>query len=201
VPSCSSLPRADALYPGYPAGAYTVRRAPDLAFIGASGTQYPLKIKTSDHVRQSPVAILIGDPRIIRLETGGEDDCPDIDLNLFRRLGKIDGAVSTHPLASAAFLLLEVKATIIDVGDERDGLGVVDVDRPVLRYLLVVDVRIGDRTILHARGTASALVLTDVARLFKQVDREVPRLTLDAEDLRIGENLDVFLPADLDQFR
>ena len=76
-----------------------------------------------------------------------------------------------------------------------------DVNCFVLRYFLVVDVRIGDRTILHACGTAPTLILADVAWPLEEGNREIPRLAFNAEDIRIGEDLDICLPADLDQFR
>ena len=82
---------------------------------------------------------------------------------------KIDGVVLTDRLADAAFLLFEIEAALVDVGDERDRLGEVDVDGLVVRYLLVVLIRIFDRTVLHADGAARALVFLDVPGLFCSV--------------------------------
>jgi hypothetical protein len=46
---------------------------------------------------------------------------------------QIDGVVLADVFANTAFLLFEVKTVLIDVGDERNGLGVIDVNRFVGR--------------------------------------------------------------------
>ena len=70
----------------------------------------------------------------------------------------------------------------------------------VIRYLLIEYIRVLHRTVFHAGSTTRALVLDDVPGLFGQSDHEVTRLSLYPFNLGIGEYLDVFLPADLDQF-
>jgi hypothetical protein len=71
----------------------------------------------------------------------------------------------------------------------------------VVGDILVEAVGILHRAILHAGGAARALVFDDIARLFGQRDRKVACLSVDMVDFSIAENLDVGMPADLDQFR
>jgi hypothetical protein len=71
----------------------------------------------------------------------------------------------------------------------------------VVGDVLVEAIGILHRAILHAGGAAGALVFDDVARLFGQRDRKVARLSVDTVDFGVGENFDVWMPADLDQFR
>jgi hypothetical protein len=104
-------------------------------------------------------------------------------------------------LADAALLFLEVKAAFIYVGDKRDGLGEVDVDRFVVRDLLVVFVRVGYRAILDAGTASGAGVFEDVPRFFRQSDGKISSFAGNTVNFCVGENFDIWVPADLDQFR
>jgi hypothetical protein len=75
------------------------------------------------------------------------------------------------------------------------------VDGLVVRYLLVVGVRVLDRTVPNAGRAARALVLDDVPGLLDQGDLEIPCFSFNVFDFGEGENLDIWMPADLDQFR
>jgi hypothetical protein len=66
---------------------------------------------------------------------------------------------------------------------------------------LVERVRVGNRAIFDAGSAAAAFIFPDIPGFLDEPDFEVPRLTLDRLDLGMGEDLYVFLPADLDQFR
>jgi hypothetical protein len=70
----------------------------------------------------------------------------------------------------------------------------------VVGDILVEAIGILHRAILHAGGAAGTLVFDDVARLFGQRDRKVACLSADTVDFGVGENFDVGMPADLDQF-
>jgi hypothetical protein len=47
-------------------------------------------------------------------------------------LVQIDGLVLANPFANTAFLLFQVKAAFIDIGDQGNGLGEVDMDGLIL---------------------------------------------------------------------
>ena len=114
---------------------------------------------------------------------------------------KIDGVGLTDALADAAFFLFEVNAAVIDIGDQRDGLREIYVDRFVLRYFLIEHIRVFHRAIFGAGGAPGALVLDNVAGPFGQGDFKVARFALDGVNFGVGKNLYVRMPADLDQFR
>ncbi len=72
-------------------------------------------------------------------------------------------------------------------------------DGLILRYLLVVPVGIDGWAVFHTGRTARALALQDVPRLFDQRHLEGPSFPGDAVDFSIGEDLYIWMPADLDQ--
>ena len=81
---------------------------------------------------------------------------------------------SLHPSGwSAAFLFLQVQAALVDVGDQRDGLGEVDMHGLVVGYFLVVLIGILHRAIFDADAAAGAFVFDDVARFLCQPDGKV----------------------------
>ena len=98
--------------------------------------------------------------RIIRLDTLRQDDGSHIYFYLFRLLREIYGLIFTYCFADAALLFFEIEAALVNVGDKGDCLSKVDVDRLVLRDLLVVDIGILDRAVFYASGAARALVFS-----------------------------------------
>jgi len=72
--------------------------------------------------------------------------------------------------------------------------------RLVLRYVLVKLIGDLDRAVLYTGSTARALVLYNISRLFYQGDLKVPFFSFYTVNLSIGQDLDVGVPADLDQF-
>jgi len=61
-------------------------------------------------------------------------------------------------------------------------------------------IRVLHRTILHAGGAARALLLYDVSGLFGQGNLEVSDFSFYAFNFGKGEDLDVRMSVDLDQF-
>jgi hypothetical protein len=74
------------------------------------------------------------------------------------------------------------------------------VDCLIHRYFLIVLVRIYRGAVLDTGRATCALVFTNVPWLLRQGHVEVSNLTFYALNFRIGENLYVWVPADLDQF-
>jgi len=66
------------------------------------------------------------------LEAGRQDYGRYIDFFLLRGLIEIDGLILTDPFANTAFFLFQVKTAFIDIGDQGNGLGEVDVDGLIL---------------------------------------------------------------------
>ncbi len=75
------------------------------------------------------------------------------------------------------------------------------VDRLPLSQSLIELGRQRDWTVRRASAATRAFRRVNKTRLLLDADREIPRLPLDAFHLTQGENLDVLVPADLDQAR
>jgi hypothetical protein len=58
---------------------------------------------------------------------------------------------------------------------------------------------LGDRTILHACTASRAQIQLDRAGAFANLDLEVTRGSIDLFQIRVGDQLDVQMPADLDE--
>ncbi len=147
------------------------------------------------------VAIFFPHFRIKGLKAGRQDYGSYIYLFLLRLLFQIYGVILTYPFADATFLLFKIKTAFIYIGDKRDCLSKVDMDGFVLRYLLIILIRILDRAVFHADRAARAFVFPDISGLFGQRYLEVSCFPFYAFNFGIGENLYIGMPADLDQFR
>lgn len=76
----------------------------------------------------------------------------------------------------------------------------VDMDGFALRYLLIKYIRTLDRAVFDTVRTTGALALDDIPGLFNQCDPEVSPPTFDPVNFGVAQDLDVGMPADLDQF-
>jgi hypothetical protein len=176
-----------------------IRCAKDFTSIGTSRREKALVIHARDDVLILPIAVLRADFGVEGLEARGEDDSGDADLFFLDRLGEVDGFVLADRFADAAFLLLQVETAFIDVGNEGNRLGEIDMNRLVLRYLLVVLIGVLDRAVFDARRAARALVFLDVSGFLGKTYREIARFPFYTFNLGVGEDLYVRVPADLDQ--
>lgn len=71
----------------------------------------------------------------------------------------------------------------------------------IFRYFLIILIRVSNRTILNAGPAACAFIFKNVARFFGQFDGEITCFSCNTVDLGVRENFDIWMPADLDQFR
>jgi hypothetical protein len=70
----------------------------------------------------------------------------------------------------------------------------------ILGYFLIKHIRVFNRAVFDTGGTSRAVFLDNVSGLLGQGDLKVPCFTLYAVNFRMGKNLYVWMPADLDQF-
>ena len=70
----------------------------------------------------------------------------------------------------------------------------------ILRYFLIKLIRVFDRAVFDTGRTTRAFTLVNIFRLFSQCDLEISCFPGDTINFRIGEDLDIRLPVDLDQF-
>jgi len=113
---------------------------------------------------------------------------------------KIDSAILANAIADAAFFVFQIKAVFMDIGDQGNRLGEIDMDRLTRRQVLIVGIRDLYRAVLDAGTTARAFVLDNVSGLFIQGNLEISRIPFDPVNFRIRQYFDVWMPADLDQF-
>jgi hypothetical protein len=116
------------------------------------------------------------------------------------RLIEIDGVILTDAFADSTFLLFEVKAAFIDIGDQGNGLREVYMDGFILRYFLIKLIRVFDRAVFDTGRTTRAFVLHNISGLFNQGYLEVSCFPFHTVNFSIGQDLYIGMPADLDQF-
>jgi hypothetical protein len=170
-----------------------------LTCVRPRGGEEALIVHAGDYVLELTVMVFCPYLGVEGLEAGREYDCRDIDLLFLRYLIEVYGLVFTYRFADPAFLLFQVEAALVDVGDEGNGLREVDMNSLVLRYLLIEPIRVLDRAVFDAGSTPRAFILQNVAGTFDQGYFEVARFPFYPVDFSIGEDLYVRMPADLDQ--
>ena len=113
---------------------------------------------------------------------------------------KIDGIVLTDAFANTAFFLFQVNTAFINIGDQGNCLGKVDMDGFIRRYFLIELIRILDRAVFCTGRTTRTFVLNNVSGLLGQGYIKVSCFPFDTVNFSIRQNLYVWVPADLDQF-
>jgi hypothetical protein len=114
---------------------------------------------------------------------------------------EVHGARGADFLAGAALALFYKDALVaVDGIFQRHGLGVFHVGGLALGEPNIVGIDGFFGALLGAGAAADALGDIDVAGVLDQFDLEVPRLTPDLFDFAESSQLDVQMPADLDQF-
>ena len=74
-------------------------------------------------------------------------------------------------------------------------------DGLIVRYLLIVLIRIFDRAVFHTGSTTRAFIFFDIPGFPVQCYLKVTCFTFYLVNFSIGEDFYVWMPADLDQFR
>ena len=73
-------------------------------------------------------------------------------------------------------------------------------DSFIIRYFLIKLIRIFDRAVFYTGRTARAFFLYNVSGLLGQRDLKVSRFPFYTINFSIGQDLYIWMPADLDQF-
>jgi hypothetical protein len=163
--------------------------------------QDALKLHARDDI--GVPGVLVGDvpSRIIRLETGRQDDRAGSDGPLLLSLFEIDRVGGTEFLAGSAFPLLEINAFLRVNGVlEGNRLGVLDVNRLAFDQPLVEGVIHLFGTFFSTGPAADALVHPDIAGVFEDLHLEISGGSFHISDFAEGQQFDIEMPADLDQF-
>jgi hypothetical protein len=113
---------------------------------------------------------------------------------------EVYGVIFTDGFANAAFFILQVQAVFMDISDQGDCLGEVDMHRFISRQILIVGVWNFYRAVLDANGATRAVIFYNVPGLLIQRDLEISRIPFDPVNFCISQYFNVWMPADLDQF-
>ena len=113
---------------------------------------------------------------------------------------KIYGVILANTFANTTFLLFKVKAVFIYIRDKGNCLRVVYMDGFIRRYVLIIWIRDQDRAVFYAGCTTRAFVLYNVSGLLDQGYFKVFCFPFYTVNFSIGKDLDIGMPADLDQF-
>ena len=114
---------------------------------------------------------------------------------------KIYGVGFTYAFANAAFLLFKVNTAIINICDQGDGLRKIYMNGFILGYILIELIRVFNRAIFCTGRATRASVLDNVSGFLGQGDLKVSCLAFYTVNYSMGEDLYIWMPADLDQFR
>ena len=195
------VPGAHALEPGNLLGLFLVRRPDHVALEGPGRGQDPLKLHAGDDVGEGAVMVGLVAGGVKGLEAHRQNDGPYGDILVQVLLGEIHRPGGAKFFAGFAFAaLLEINAGVFVygiLGGHR--LGIAQVSRFTLGQAQVVFIGHFLRAFLGAQAAGNALGHIDIARHLAHLDREITRLAADADDLGRGHDLDVNMPADLDQ--
>ena len=107
---------------------------------------------------------------------------------------------SRYCFANTTFLLFQVNTAFINIRDQGNGLSEIDMDGFILRYFLIKWIGVLDRAVFYTGRTTRAFVLQNISRLSNQGYPKVSCFSFYTVNFSIGQDLDVGVPADLDQF-
>jgi hypothetical protein len=146
-----------------------------------------------------PVDIILF--RIEDLTSGSNDDRPCLNRHFSFLVLKVDGLGRTEFLADLASSFREKDAVDrVDGIFQRNRLGILDVNRFSLadaRIVLIINLR---RAFLRAKATGDTFLRVHIPGVLNHLDLKISFLPGDALHLRQRQELNIQMPADLDQF-
>jgi hypothetical protein len=173
-----------------------------VSLVWACSAEDPLELHARYHIRI--LGILVGEiaAGVIGLESGSKDNGPHVQFQLLILLREIDCACGAELLASPAFALLKIDTVIfIDGILQRNGLCVLHVDGLARGQVLIVKIIHLFRTFFSACPAGNTFAHIHEPGMFQDAYLEIARFAADGTDFRQGQDFDVEMPADLDQFR
>ena len=163
-----------------------------MATIGSAGGKHALVLEAGDHVRNFSVAVKIQAGGIKGGVAGRKDDGPDININDFFPVIKVDGPGGTEFFAGSAFTLDGVNAIQgIDDVFEGNGLTVKNKGCLAVGNAEVIIIRYGFRAFFGANAAGDAFVHIDVAGFLFDRHRKIADLPGNVDDFGTGEDFDV----------
>jgi hypothetical protein len=174
-----------------------------MPLIRPTGTEDPLKFQAGHYIGVLTVGERVAQDRIIRNESGRQDDGSHLDLVDLRLLLEVDCACGAELLTRFTPLVLPEVDTVLWINDilEGNGLGIMKVCGFPLGQACIVDIRNPLWAFLCTGSACNAQIRVDVPGRLENRCLKVACLTGYALHLRQRKQLDVGIPADPDQFR
>jgi hypothetical protein len=133
------------------------------------------------------------------LDTGRQYDRSHFYLFFLCSLPQIYCLIPAYCRANMAFFLFEVETAFVNICNQGNGLSEIYMYGLIFRYLLIVLIRILNGAILHTGSAPGAFVLNNIPWPLGQGYYKVSQLPFYTVDFSVGEDLDIRMPADLDQ--
>lgn len=197
------VPRAHTLEPGDFFWFLVVRTSGEVAARGARSRQDTLHLDGGNHIGQGSIAVIIKTGGIERLKTGGEDHRADIEDRGGGLLFEINRFRGTEFFTGAAFaVLLKINTGLIINGVfQWHGLGIFHVGGFALGQPRVVGVGYLLGALFSAKAAGDTFLFVNIPGLAGNFDLEISGRPLNFTYFTERFQLDVQMPADLDQFR
>ena len=177
------------------------RRPGQMTAIGPGCRQNAFKLHCGNHVGKASIAEVIQGAWIKGDKSRCQDDRAHTQMDLFDAVIEIDGLGGAELLTCLAPSVLEINAGgRIDGVFQGYGLIVGHIDGLALDELFVEGVNDLLGAFFRAQAAGDAFVHIHVARLLNDLDGKAALMPGNCPDLAQGEQFDVWMPADLDQF-
>ena len=188
--------RADALQPGDLGWLLPVVGTHQMAPKRSGSAQYALELQARNDVGKSRIVVGIKYRRIEHLIARSQDHGSHLELGTTGSVVIADGFGKTDLLAqSAAEARIPVNGKY-----QGHGLGVTDVSSCAAIETAVVLADRGHRAYAGAFAAARAASEIDIAGLIDELCDKPPGLAFKGFNFGIGNDVDIVMPADLDQF-
>jgi hypothetical protein len=201
------IARSDTLKPSNLFGWLSVRGADQVAVRRACGCQDSLKIHAGYNVFEASVVVCFQIGGVKGLKARGQNDSPNTQMQNGFFLLKINGIIFTELLAGLTFSLLasinglEIEAMIPVYGVlQGNGLGKRDIHSLALTHAQVENIGHLFGAFGGTNAAPYALVFINIARMRGNLHLEVTCFAANAVYFSQGDEVDVGVPADLDQF-
>jgi hypothetical protein len=125
-------PRTDTLNPRDFVRMLHIGRAQNLARVRTRRAEQAFVIHTRYDVGKFAVPIFFFDFGIVRFETGREQNRADLDFFFLDRLIEINRFIFADRFADFTLLVFEIETTVVNVCNERNRLGKINVNRFVV---------------------------------------------------------------------
>ena len=140
-----------------------------------TGVDQPLEFHARQHVSKFTIAVLGGTPGVEVTESGRQDDCADLNLDMSLLLGEVDRTARAKLFAGTALTVFKVSAILgIDYRHTWYRLGKRKID---CRTFAQPEVKFGrdlfPRALLGARATTGTGILINISWLAAHCDIEI----------------------------